>query len=110
MRKMDLLMQKYIRNPEFTKKYRETYGDDNVQPQCLNIELCYEEQMDDREKKYGLKPVQKFDDTIINNRYQDNLIDLVKKHYKKTNFKDPKESVREVRSLFSTNLKEAMKE
>ena len=103
---MDLLMQKYIRNIQYTKKFKETYGEENVQPQCLNIELCYEEQIEDREKKYGLKPTQKFDDVVIKNKYQDHLVDMVRKHYKKTNFKDPKESVREVRNIFSTNLKD----
>ena len=83
-RKMEQLMQKYIRSSKYSSKMRKVYGDDYVQPQCLNLELCYEEQMLEREQKYGLKARQKFDDVIINNQYQDNLVKMVTKHYKKT--------------------------
>ncbi len=83
-RKMEQLMQKYIRSKKYSSKMRKKYGDDYVQPQCLNLELCYEEQMAERETKYGLKARQKVDDVVINNQYQDNLVKMVTKHYKKT--------------------------
>ena len=95
-RKMEQLMEKYIRSKKGSSKLRKVYGDDYKQPQCMNIEMCYEEQMEERENKYGLKPRQKFDDVVINNQYQDNLVKMVTKHYKKTQFKDPKDSIREV--------------
>ena len=42
-RKMEALMKKFIRNKKYSKEIRKTMGPDWVQPQCLNLELCYEE-------------------------------------------------------------------
>ena len=98
-------MRKYIRNKKYSKQARKIYGPDWVQPQCLNLELCYEEEFDEREQKYGLKTRQKFGDVVVDTKYQENLEKMVKRHYKKTNFKDVQESVREIRYMFSTNLK-----
>ena len=98
-------MRKYIRNRKYSKQARKIYGPDWVQPQCLNLELCYEEEFDEREEKYGLKTRQKFGDVVVDTKYQENLEKMVKRHYKKTNFKDVQESVREIRYMFSTNLK-----
>ena len=35
------------------------------QPQCMNLELCYEDFINDTTKKYGLKAKQKFGDIIV---------------------------------------------
>jgi hypothetical protein len=43
-RKMEALMKRFIRNKKYSRDLRLTHGADWVQPQCLNLELCYEEQ------------------------------------------------------------------
>ena len=41
----------------------------------------------------------------MNTKYQDNLEKIVSKHYEKTNFRDPKESVLEIKTMFAEGLK-----
>lgn len=52
---MEQLMQQYIRNKKFSKHLKKQFGDDFIQPQALNLELCYEEQFSETQKIKGLK-------------------------------------------------------
>ena len=68
-KKMQHLMQQFIRNKKFSKMLKKQFGDDFVQPQALNIELCYEEQFSETQKIKGLKEPQKLGDIIMNTSY-----------------------------------------
>ena len=103
-KKMEQLMQKYIRNKKYSKNVRKIYGDDWVQPQCINIELCYEDEFGEQEKKMGLKQNEKFGTVVIDTKYQDDLERVVFRHYTKTKFKDPKQSAMAVKKLFKETL------
>ena len=71
--------------------------------QIINGELIYGEYMKAYHDKYGLFEREKFGDIIVNQENQNILPKMVEKHYKKTKFKDYKESVREMKEYFNPN-------
>ena len=54
-KKIDYLTDKYVRSNERSKKNRKIYGPDWKQPQAINFEICYDEEFDESQKRYGLK-------------------------------------------------------
>ena len=70
------------------------------QPQCLNLELCYDDYINETTKKYGLKAKQKFGDIVVETKLQENLENIIDKHYRKTKFRDARTSVNDLKNLF----------
>ena len=72
-KKIDYLTQIYVRSNDRSKLNRKLYGPDWKQPQAINVELCYNEEFDVSQKRYGLKTFEKFGDIIVKNKFQEHL-------------------------------------
>lgn len=59
----------YVRSKERSRKNRKIYGADWKQPQAINLELCYDEEFDENQKRYGLRSFEKFGDIVVKNKF-----------------------------------------
>lgn len=93
----------YIRRMDGKKP---EYLGDNRQPQCLNIEICYQEIVKYFYQKYGLDNDSKLPGTNVpaNFKYRTNLERIIEKHYALTRFKDARDQVMEIRKIFDGGL------